>query len=345
MTAASNPRSRVLLATALSLAVTVIAMIVAMILIESDARSTATLSTAEAAAQSEQVLRTGVALGLALVGLGLGFAAVVAPREREWTGFATAEDSKDFVGIADQQREEPAMSELFVRLTRRNLSLAERQLVLIDELEMDADPELLSDLFEVDNLVTQMRRNTESLLVLAGNTPRSEDSPIDFADVLRIAIGQVEEYPRVDLGDVSSRRVAADFVVPIAHLVSELLDVVLRGCDEPATVSLSARSLRDGSAEIKVSTIGDTMSETQVEETKQTFADQPALSLPSSRSLGLAVAKNLACRFGVALAVRASGDGHSIVCSLPPSALAATVELFDQDVAPTANRGQSLEVA
>ena len=59
---------------------------------------------------------------------------------------------------------------MFVNLSRRSQSLVERQIQLIDELELgEQDAERLSSLFQMDHLATRMRRNSENLLVLAGH--------------------------------------------------------------------------------------------------------------------------------------------------------------------------------
>src|SRR5690606_36015671 len=58
---------------------------------------------------------------------------------------------------------------MFVNLARRSQVLVERQLELLDELERkENDPEQLEHLFKLDHLAARMRRNDESLLVLAG---------------------------------------------------------------------------------------------------------------------------------------------------------------------------------
>ena len=57
----------------------------------------------------------------------------------------------------------------FVNLALRTLGLVERQLALIESLEnREQDPDELETLFKLDHLATRMRRNSESLLVLAG---------------------------------------------------------------------------------------------------------------------------------------------------------------------------------
>src|SRR5579875_2532170 len=74
-----------------------------------------------------------------------------------------------------------------ISLARRNQSLLQRQLRLIDALEQKAsDPAALADLFPLDHLTTRMRRHAESLIVLSGATPgRSWSDPVPVIDVIR----------------------------------------------------------------------------------------------------------------------------------------------------------------
>ena len=61
------------------------------------------------------------------------------------------------------------IADSFVNLGRRNQNLLGRQLDFITELETnETDADTLANLFRLDHLATRMRRNAESLLVLAG---------------------------------------------------------------------------------------------------------------------------------------------------------------------------------
>ena len=97
----------------------------------------------------------------------------------------------------------------FVNLGRRNQNLLGRQLDFITELESnETDPDTLASLFRLDHLATRMRRNAESLLVLAGiDPPRKWAAPVRLTDVIRAALGEVEDYQRVT---VRGRRAGDD---------------------------------------------------------------------------------------------------------------------------------------
>jgi hypothetical protein len=92
-----------------------------------------------------------------------------------------------------------------VNLARRNQSLLDRQIGFLDQLEAaETDPDALENLFKLDHLATRMRRNAESLLVLAGiEAPRRWGKPVALGDVVRAAVGEVEDYSRVH---VAARR-------------------------------------------------------------------------------------------------------------------------------------------
>ena len=101
----------------------------------------------------------------------------------------------------DQARSRRNVAEMFVSLGRRNQQLNHRMLNLISELEQDEqNPEVLSGLYQLDHLATRMRRNAESLLVLAGNrSPRQWSRPVAMEDVVRSALAEVELFERVEV--------------------------------------------------------------------------------------------------------------------------------------------------
>ena len=118
------------------------------------------------------------------------------------------------------------ISDLYVNLARRNQALLDRQIQHLDQLEREEqDTEVLEHLYLLDHLATRMRRNAESLLVLAGaeSGPR-RSKPVDVVDVVRAAVSEVEEYERVDLGTLADATLHGPAVSDVAHLVAELLE-------------------------------------------------------------------------------------------------------------------------
>ncbi|MEV6948205.1 nitrate- and nitrite sensing domain-containing protein [Streptomyces sp. NPDC051172] len=117
-------------------------------------------------------------------------------------------------------------TESLANLGRRNQSLVRRQLTLITRLErQELDPDALAELFELDHLATRMRRNAESLLVLAGqNPPRPTAAPADGLEVVQSAVAEVEQYRRVLIATVEPVRVRGHAVADVAHLLAELIE-------------------------------------------------------------------------------------------------------------------------
>lgn len=91
-----------------------------------------------------------------------------------------------------------ALLEVLRRLAMREHALAGKALEALSQLEMlTDDPELLSKFFEIDHLVTRMRRQVESTAVLSGQSLRSVRRPVPVTTALRDAISEVVQYPRV----------------------------------------------------------------------------------------------------------------------------------------------------
>src|SRR5690606_11532832 len=132
------------------------------------------------------------------------------------------------VDVAQQQVEvmRRGVSEIFVTMARRNRSLIDRQLALLDEFEAEVDdPDILSNYYQLDHLATRMRRNSESLLVLANAEPkRKRVKATEIDDVVRASIGEVEDYRRIEIEALESLQVRGNVVADISHLLAELLD-------------------------------------------------------------------------------------------------------------------------
>ena len=79
------------------------------------------------------------------------------------------------------------VADALVNLARRNQNLISRQLDFITELERnETRTATLENLFRLDHHATRMRRNAESLLVLAGvEAPRQWGDPVSLVDVVR----------------------------------------------------------------------------------------------------------------------------------------------------------------
>ncbi len=231
--------------------------------------------------------------------------------------------------LVDVAREQSVLlrrgvSELYVNLARRNQNLLERQIRMIDALERDeADPDRLGELFGVDHLATRMRRNAESLLVLASaEAARQWGVPVPLRDVVRSAASEIADYARVDVVGLDDRlQLTGAAVVDVTHLLAELLENAT-SFSPPDSRVVVAGEWRDSSYVLSITDRGIGIDDARVELANRVLSEPPAPGLALSRSLGLIVVSHLAGRTGAAVALHSDGSGTTASVTLPASLLA-----------------------
>ncbi|MEM8925915.1 MAG: ATP-binding protein, partial [Actinomycetota bacterium] len=211
---------------------------------------------------------------------------------------------------------------VLVNLGRRNQHLLHRQLQLIDALEAtESDPDMLRNLFALDQMATRMRRNAESLLVLAGErVDRQSQVPMSIEDVLRAAASEVEDYHRVDQSSVEPAQVTPKAVSDLTHLLAELIENAT-GFSDPATrVRLLGRWEEHTNYTISVIDNGAGMSRRLLNEANSRIVESAVGRGSPTRHLGLFVVGRLAARHGIdARLVESAQTGTVAKVTLPPS--------------------------
>ncbi len=208
------------------------------------------------------------------------------------------------------------VSAIFTNLSSRNQGLIERQIALISELEShEADPEQLEHLFKLDHLATRMRRNSENLLVLAGEEPRHRwNQPAALVDVLRAASSEVEAYARIDLSGVPDRDVHGSVVNDLVHLLAELLENATSFSSPQTKVRVTATRLPDGRIMIEIHDKGIGLTQEDFAEINKRLAEPPAIDASVSRRMGLYVVGRLAERHNIRVQLRPSGEQSGTTC-------------------------------
>jgi hypothetical protein len=208
---------------------------------------------------------------------------------------------------------------MFVTLARRNRSLIDRQLALIDELESDEeDPEALADFYRLDHMATRMRRNSESLLVLAGSEPpRTWRTPLEIDDVVRAAIGEIEDYRRVDVLTLETVRLKGAVVADLSHLLSELLENASQFSPPTTRVRVSGHFHEEGYL-LTVSDRGVGIPQARLGELNRLLERPPVIGLALEPTLGLYVVAMLAKRHGIGVRLVAGAPGVSAKLLIPP---------------------------
>ncbi len=158
----------------------------------------------------------------------------------------------------DQARLRVQVGHMFETLSRRSTSLIDQQLSLIERLESDEeDPKRLQSLFRLDHLAARMRRNSDSLLVLAGtSTRRGVSGSISVADAVRAAVSEVENYERIDIGETASDHVLGSVGSDLVHLVAEIVDNALAYSPPTTRVALRGARTPDGGLLVEVADRG-----------------------------------------------------------------------------------------
>ncbi len=262
------------------------------------------------------------------------------------------------------------IADSFVNLGRRNQNLLGRQLDFITELETnETSPDALANLFRLDHLATRMRRNAESLLVLAGiEPPRQWAAPVRLTDVIRAALGEVEDYQRVTVRGVEPATILGSAAADLAHLLAELIEnalvfsppdqsVDIRGRNRPA--SAAEGSSYGPSYTLAIIDSGLGMPAGDVAAANRRLAGAESFTIAPSKYLGHYVAGNLAARHDIRVHLDNSpGNGITATIDIPPHLLTTDAELVapltpphgtgavtDAIVAPQASRPQLPRVA
>ena len=232
------------------------------------------------------------------------------------------------------------IADSFVNLGRRNQNLLGRQLDFITDLESnETDADTLANLFRLDHLATRMRRNAESLLVLAGiEPPRQWAAPVRLTDVIRAALGEVEDYQRVTVRGVEPATILGSAAADLAHLLAELIENALVFSPPDQTVDIRGRARPDGYT-LAIIDSGLGMPPSDVSAANRRLAGTESFTIAPSKYLGHYVAGNLAARHGIGVHLDNSpGNGITATVDLPPSLLTSDVDLADPISPPHGNR-------
>ncbi|WP_344457802.1 ATP-binding protein [Actinocorallia aurantiaca] len=220
------------------------------------------------------------------------------------------------------------LGEVFVNLARRNQVLLQRLLRLLDAMERKAaSPEELNDLFEIDHLVTRMRRHAEGLVILAGRPAgRTWRHAVPLVDVVRAAVAEVEEYQRVRIPPMpEDLAVSGTATADVVHLLAELIENATMFSPPEMQVQITAQAVAHGLA-LEVEDRGLGLDDDTREALNRTLAQAPDFDLFDSARLGLFVVARLAKRHDVQVRLRSSPYGGTTAIVVLPSSVLADAE-------------------
>lgn len=219
------------------------------------------------------------------------------------------------------------VSENLVNIARRTQSLLGRSLSSLSDMEeSERDPATLDKLFRLDHLTTRMRRNAQSLLVLAdAEQTRLWSAPVLLGDIVRGALSEIENYARVDLGDLGDSagvKVQGSFAPDVAHLLAELLENATAFSSPNTRVTVVGRSI-GSSHQLAIVDYGIGMTQAELDAANENLRRRSDFGTESSKVLGFQVVSKIANRLGikVVLASTAGATGITAIVKLPPEVL------------------------
>jgi len=228
----------------------------------------------------------------------------------------------------DEARLRLLVNDMFETMSRRNRSLVDQQLALIDRLERnEEDPERLDKLFRLDHLAARLRRNSANLLVLAGAPlARDQREPVPLATVINAAVSEVEDYRRVEITRLPDHALLGAVAGGVIHLFAELIDNALRYSPPTTSVQVSAARGGDGGVVLRISDSGLGMNDADRRMANMRLQAGGEVTPDNARHMGLYVVGRIAARHGIRVGLRGpaaheAGSGTIAEIYLPPTVI------------------------
>jgi signal transduction histidine kinase len=216
------------------------------------------------------------------------------------------------------------VAQMFGHVGRRTQNLVGRQLALIDRLErQETDPGRLQHLYHLDHVSSRLRRSASSLVVLSGSAGADNHvAPLPLADVVRLALGEIEDYTRVDVrvpGDIAmAPSVIGDIVLALAELMENATTF-----SPPHTRVTVTAVVTDPGVRLLVVDRGLGMTPERLAEENARLARRERLDLVPTEVLGLFVVGRLARRHGLRVKLTTTpGGGVTAEVEVPERLLA-----------------------
>jgi hypothetical protein len=204
-------------------------------------------------------------------------------------------------------------NKVFLNIAHRSQVIVHRQLKTLDEAERkQEDPEQLQLLFQLDHLTTRQRRNAENLIILGGGQPgRKWRNPVSLTEVARGAAAETEDFARVKIAKLPSRKVIGPVVGDLVHLLAELIDNATSFSPPGSRVEVRGNVVGRGVV-LEIEDQGLGIEEDRAGDFNNMLANPPdfgIMALSAEPRLGLFVVARLAGKHGVSVSLRESAYG------------------------------------
>lgn len=218
------------------------------------------------------------------------------------------------------------VTEMFETLSRRSTSLVNQQLNLLEQLERsEDDPTRLDSLFRLDHMAARMRRNGQSLMVLAGNHAhggRAESLPI--AQVVGAAISEVQDYQRVNVGGLPDHTVDSNVASDLVHLLAELVDNALTFSPPDSRVEISGARAIDGGVLLEIEDRGLGIEKDELKQLNEDISAGGQFGVDTTRHMGLFVVARLSDSYDIDVRLRSRPRRGTVAAVHVPMAVLST---------------------
>jgi hypothetical protein len=193
------------------------------------------------------------------------------------------------------------LNAMFVNLSRRSQALVERQLRLIEGLEHgEQDEQRLVSLAKLNRIAMRMHRNSQNLLVLAGNESAGGwNQPVTLAHLVQAALSEIEDFDRVSFEVEPEIAVRGPAVHDVVHVLVELIDNAVSFSAAEMPVHIKGHILTTGGALVDITDRGIGMAADEMAYANQQLDNPPAPDIDVPKWMGLLVVARLAARHGV----------------------------------------------
>ena len=252
--------------------------------------------------RGEAFLRPPAATGIPDAG-SAGHAASISP--------SAGNDPRSHVGSVGDPGLHGELNTMFVNLSHRSQSLVERQIRLLQILEQgEKDPERQAILLRLDGIANRMHRNSENLLILAGQERSSNwNQPVAMANVIRVAVSEVEESQRVSLNAHPDIAIVGSAVNDVVHLLAELIENATSFSAADMRVDISGRLLTSGGALLDITDQGIGMTPKELAYANWRLENPPTAEVDVPQWIGMFVVARLAARHGVGVRLQPAEVG------------------------------------
>jgi signal transduction histidine kinase len=253
---------------------------------------------------------------------------VLRPWQGLQAGVLQAADSSDDTGepatVFDQMRREISrltaneaqlrgkLTAMFVNLSRRSRSLVERQIRLIENLEHgEQDERRRANLAKMSRIALHLYRNSEDLLILAGQEPSTGLSePVTLTYLVQAAASEIEEGERVSFDLQPGIAVRGPVAGDLAHLLAELIQNATSFSAADMPVHITGHALPTGGVLVDVTDRGIGMAPKEMAYANwQLENPPPASDVDVSKWMGLLVVARLAARHRIRVRLNQTESG------------------------------------